>query len=122
MVFLVIRFDSHVNKEVSANLRWAIPFQLILLYIEGLYVMLMSLMKCFNYIWLVTIWSTMNDFLMCLVAFYLSIVKGMYFKGSVMSTSAYAFGIICFGVPWYFLIFDLNKDIYKVDFEEEDAD
>ena len=119
---MVIRFDSDVDKKVSANLRWAIPFQLIVLYTDGHLMMLTSLMKCFNYIWLVTIWSSVNDFLMCLVAFYLSVVKGMYFKGSVMSISAYAFGIVCFGVTWYFCVLDINKEVYEVDFEEEDAD
>lgn len=93
-----------------------------MIYVDGYYSVITTLMKCFNFIWTISIWSFTNDFLMSAVGFYLTIVKGMYFKGSVLATLAYLFSVLSYGLPWLMLILNIEKDIHEVDFEEENED
>ena len=122
ITLLVIRFDSHVDKEISEYLKWAIPYQLIILYADGLGLATSVVMKCFNYVWSVIVWHILNDLLMCAVALYLAILRKMYFKGAVLATLVYMVSMISYAIPWWLCIFNIKKDIIKVNFEAENED
>ena len=116
-ILILLKFDSDVNQEMSYYIKWAMPFQLVIILAEGSYSIIDCLMKIFDYVGAITLMGIFNEILLIFTAYYLGVVKQMWFKGVMIANLSYIFTLITMKLPWAICILDIKRDIERVDFD-----
>ena len=103
---------------MSYYMIWTIPIHLVNLIADAGYNYTDSLMKTFDYVWMLTCMSVMTDVLLIALAYYLGIIRKMYFKGVMYANLVYIVNVLFFKLPWLALVLDIEKDMNRIDFDE----
>lgn len=101
---------------------WAIPYEIALLYADGLVLIVNSFMKCFNYIWYNFIVNFLSNLILVSLSYYLGYVKKMGVRGVMTATLSYLVIFVPINFYWMTCVLDVDSDIRMVTFEEENKD